>query len=305
MDANGLGDKEAESKEPHDKHYTVLQREISSTDRLRYGAETYDAFMPEVDSKNGGDRSPYLVSRLFETNDENLFNHVKFNLIKQTIDRLGISNPKILDVGCGLQVSRHYLQKLGIECRYFGIDYEHSFNPDAVVDLNDPDTLKDVLPWEPDVVLVLDVLEHLHEEPAQIENVVKNLRGVIGDNSEVIITLPQLYRMDRFKLDHLHYPEHKIRLRQDEWKSILETSFDISEVQGLGYLSVIPYLPMLSKRYKPDNRLGHLFNYLRGTFFEWQGFKPLDLWLSNTIGKLKMFKTISNDIYCIARPKKQ
>lgn len=249
------------------------------------------------------DRSPYLVDRLFKTDDENLFNHVKFHLVKQSIDELGLEKPRILDVGCGLQVARRYFEKLGLQCEYFGIDYEHKFNPHAVVDLNDPRTLDNVLPWEPDVVMMLDVLEHLHEQPAEIEKVLGNLRQVIGDTSTVVVTLPQLYRMDRFKLAHLHYPEHKIRLTQREWRSVLESEFDINRVQGLGYLSVIPYLPMLSKHYTPDNKLGALFTYLRSRFFEWRGFKPLDLFLSNTLGRMAPFKLISNDVLFVAQTK--
>ena len=126
---------------------------------------------------------------------------------------------------------------------------------------------------------------------------------MIPQNCTAIITLPQMYRLDRFKLKHLFYPEHKIRLTQAEWRAVLETHFDIESVQGLGYLSVFPYLPMLSKRYKPDNRLGKLFNLLRSKVFEWGPLKPADLWLSNTLGKIGFMKTISNDILFVAKPK--
>lgn len=247
------------------------------------------------------DRSPYLVKRLFETNERNLFNHVKFNLVKQEIDRLQLEKPRILDIGCGLQVSRQYLEFLDLDFDYFGIDYEPRFNPDAVVDLGDLSGLREKLTWEPDVILALDVLEHLHEDPQEIEKVLSNLNSVMGESTTVIVTLPQMYRMDRFKLSHLHYPEHKIRLTQTEWREILETEFEITAVQGLGYLSVIPYLPMLSKQYKPDNRLGALFTYMRSKLFEWGPFKPIDLFLSNTLGRFGPFKTVSNDILFVGK----
>ena len=250
---------------------------------------------------NTEDRSPYLVQRLFETNEKNLFNHVKFHLVKQAIDRLQLEKPRILDIGCGLQVSRQYLEFLDLDFDYFGIDYEPRFNPDAVVDLGDLTGLKDKLSWKPDVVLALDVLEHLHEDPQEIKNVLANLSSVVDENTTLIVTLPQMYRLDRFKLAHLHYPEHKIRLTQAEWREILESEFEITEVQGLGYLSVIPYLPMLSKKYKPDNRLGALFSFLRSKFFEWGPFKPADLFLSNTLGRFGPFKTMSNDILFVGK----
>ncbi len=261
--------------------------------------------VPTVEVVEKQDRSPYLVNRLLESKEKNLFNHVKFNLVKQEIDKLGLANPKILDIGCGLQVSRQYLEALNLQCEYFGIDYEPRFNPDLVVDLLNPGDAKDHFHWNPDVVLMLDVLEHLHEEMPILEDLLAGVRSLIPDECTMIFTLPQMYRLDRFKLSHLHYPEHKIRLHQSEWRKLLETQFDVHAVQGVGYVSVIPYLPMASKRYTPDNKLGKMFNYMRSSLFEWGPFKPIDLWLSNTIGKLNLFKTVSNDIMFVCTPKKR
>ncbi|MEM6986205.1 MAG: methyltransferase, partial [Pseudomonadota bacterium] len=83
--------------------------------------------------------------------------------------------------------------------------------------------------------------------------------------------------------------------------AILESCLEIVKTQGLGYLSVIPYLPMASKRYTPDNRLGRLFQYLRGTVFEWGPLKPTDLFLSNTLGNVAPFKRWSNDVVFVGR----
>jgi len=246
------------------------------------------------------ENSPYLVKRLFETDEKNLFNHVKFTLVKQEIDKQGIQRPAILDIGCGLQVAKRYLESLDLEFEYFGADYEPKFAPDAVLNLLSPDP---EVNFKPDIVMMLDVLEHLHEDPVGLKKIVGRIKAMIPADCVAIITLPQMYRLDRFKLQHLVYPEHKIRLNQSEWREILETHFTIESVQGLGYLSVIPYLPMLSKRYKADNRLGSMFNRLRSEVFEWAPLKPADLWLSNTLGKLGLMKTLSNDILFVAKPK--
>lgn len=246
------------------------------------------------------ENSPYLVKRLFETNEKNLFNHVKFSMVKQEIDKLNISQPAVLDIGCGLQVAKQYLESLGLDMDYYGADYEPKFSPDAVLDLLSPNPQID---FTPNIVLMLDVLEHLHEDPDELEKIIGRVKDMIPANCTAIITLPQMYRLDRFKLKHLFYPEHKIRLTQAEWRSLLEKHFDISFVQGLGYLSVIPYLPMLSKRYTPDNRLGKLFTFMRSKLFEWGPLKPIDLWLSNTLGKIGFMKTVSNDILFVAKPK--
>jgi len=253
---------------------------------------------------NEVERSPYLVKRLLESEEKNLFSHVKFNLVKKRVESLNKDKPKILDVGCGLQVAKRYLGDLGLSFDYVGVDYESKFSPDFVVDLNYALDLTATLPWEPDVVLVLDVLEHLHEDKAKLDNVVANLAASLPSHCTAIITLPQMYRLDRFKPRHLHYPEHKIRLTQREWRDILSNHFDVTHTQGVGYLSVIPYLVMASRRYKPDNRLGRLFNYLRGNLFEFGPLKPVDLMLSNTLGKIGPLKHVSNDILFVANPKR-
>lgn len=248
-------------------------------------------------------RSGYLVKRLFNTPQNNLFNFVKFRLVNQQIRRMGIERPRVMDVGCGLKVAERFLRALSQDMAYFGIDYEPAFRPDAVVDLNQQGSLNQPMMWTPDVVMLLDVLEHLHEDKADLSQVVKHIAHSMPDSARLIVTVPQWYRLDCFKLRHLHYPEHKIRLTQTEWREILSEHFNIIETQGVGYLSVLPYLPMALPNYKPDNCLGKLFSHLRSNTFEKAWIKPVDLFLSNTLGRLAPFKYLSNDIMFCARPK--
>lgn len=249
-------------------------------------------------------KSQYLVERLTETPDNNLFNYVKLHLVNQHIERSGIARPKIMDIGCGLQIARRFLTAHNKHTSYFGVDYEASFEPDAVVDLNKADSLIVPMKEKPDVVMLLDVLEHLHEDKAELSNVVRHISEAMPMNAQLIVTVPQWYRLDRFKLKHLHYPEHKIRLTNNEWRSLLEEHFDITATQGLGYLSVLPYLPMALRSYKPDNALGKLFMHLRTHTFEKSWMKPFDLFLSNSLGRIAPFKHLSNDILFVARPKR-
>lgn len=248
-------------------------------------------------------RSSYLVERLFNTPENNLFNYVKFKLVNQYIKSTDITRPRIMDIGCGLQVAKRFLCALNQNISYFGIDYEPTFAPDAVVDLNQNGTLDAPMQWTPDVVMLLDVLEHLHDNTDDLSKVVARVAQSVPAHAKLIITVPQWYRLDRFKLKHLHYPEHKIRLTQSEWRGVIEEHFDIKATQGLGYLSVIPYLPMASRLYTPDNRLGRLFNHLRSKTFERAWIKPLDLFLSNTLGRIPPFKYLSNDILFVAVPR--
>ena len=151
--------------------------------------------------------------------------------------------------------------------------------------------------------MLLDVLEHLHEDERDLAEVIRHVADTVPKDAKLIITVPQLYRLDRFKLPHLHYPDHKIRLTQKEWRKLLEENFDIGAVQGVGYLSVLPYLPMASKHYEADNNLGRLFKHLRSKTLEKRVLKPLDLFLSRTLGKTRLFKQISNDILFVATPR--
>ncbi|MFK7993930.1 MAG: hypothetical protein AB8B87_07315 [Granulosicoccus sp.] len=250
-------------------------------------------------------RSSYLVEQLFKTPENNLFNFVKFNLVNSHIKRNSVAFPKVMDIGCGLQVAKRFLKALNTDISYLGVDYEPTFQPDAIVDLNAHNDLIVPMQWNPDVVMLLDVLEHLHEDESELRRVIGNISRSMPANAKLIVTVPQWYRLDRFKLSHLHYPEHKIRLTQSEWRSVLEEHFHITATQGVGYLSVLPYLPMALPNYKSDNKLGQLFQHLRSSTLEKRWIKPLDLFMSNTLGKILPFKYFSNDILFVARPRHQ
>ncbi len=277
------------------------------TDPQRQTAEQRERPTSTVESTQAQQvvRSSYLVERLFQTPEHNLFNYVKFKLVNQHIENTGVAQPWVMDIGCGLQVAKRFLNTFNPNIAYYGIDYEPTFKPDAVVDLNVDGTLEKPMQLKPDVVMLLDVLEHLHDNTEDLDQVIQRVAQSMPQSATLIITVPQWYRLDRFKLKHLHYPEHKIRLTQSEWRNAIEKHFDIRSTQGVGYLSVLPYLPMASRRYTSDNRLGRLFKHLRSVTFERAWIKPIDLFLSNTLGLVKPFKFLSNDILFVAKPRKQ
>ena len=290
---------------PTTQHLPVDGNEDGNENPVSSAAPTtvpLDQATPGTPAAEQVTHSPYLVQRLFDTKENNLFNYVKFHLIRDRIEDLTPPNPRVLDIGCGLKVAHSFLSGLGLQHEYFGVDYESEFNPDAVVDLMSLDRASEDYPWEPDALLLLDVLEHLHEDIDVLDGILKNAAKQCGRSTVVLISVPQMYRLDRFKLSHLHYPEHKIRLTQKEWCELIGKHFHISSVRGYGYLSVIPYLPMASRRYQEKNQLGKLFHFLRGRFFEWSPFKPIDLILSKLLGGIPGFKTWSNGTLIVARP---
>lgn len=95
--------------------------------------------------------------------------------------------------------------------------------------------------------------------------------------------------------------EHKIRLAKAQRKVLIKKHFNILGTQGLGFLSVIPYLPMLSKKFTHDNKLGRLFTHLRSKTFEKAWLKPVDLFLSRTFGKHQLFSNMMNDFLLVAK----
>merc|ERR1712029_614620 len=135
-----------------------------------------------------------------------------------------------------------------------------------------------------DVILMLDVLEHLPGKGPDIQKVVSESAGLLPPQGIILAVVPQLYRLDRLKLPHLHYPDHHVRFTLDEWTTIVRKSATVSEICGIGYLSCAPYLPMLSPWYRDDNLHGRLFRYLRGTLFEWEPLKSAEVFLTSMLG---------------------
>jgi Methyltransferase domain len=245
--------------------------------------------------------SPYLVGRLLTRSDENIFNHVKFRLVAKVLCERGPPRPKVLDLGCGNQLAQRYLTRLGVDMNYFGVDYEAMLGPDLVSDLRAPDAIAERLPWRPDVILLLDVLEHLDGREEDIRGVLALASCLLPPGGLVVVTLPQLYRLDRFKLPHLHYPEHKIRLRQDEWAALLAQKVCVEHVHGLGYVSMLPYLLMAHRGYRDDNNLGRAFRFLRERVIEGDRLRRLDLALTLGLGAAPSLRTWSNDVLFVCR----
>ena len=245
--------------------------------------------------------SPYLVQRYRSQNDENLFNHVKFHLITDALRQHAPASPALLDLGCADQLARRYLTRLGNSFRYCGVDYEVAFEPDIVGDLRDPEHIAPRLPWAPDVILLLDVLEHLDGRESDILQVLQTCRSILPPGGLVLVTVPQMYRLDRFKLPHLHYEEHKVRLRQEEWLELLSCELEVFETRGVGFLSVLPHLVMFSRRYRDDNVLGRLFRHLRGKTLERSALRRIDLWLSRACGSRPSLRQWANDVLFVCR----
>jgi S-adenosylhomocysteine hydrolase len=273
--------------EPPPKYNYIQERGLQTSSHTQESA-TADI----ADVRNGDgiqDNSPYLVQRLLGQKP-NLYGTAKFSVVGGYIRPIAanLDRPvRILDLGCSTSISKEYLSTtLGksVDFEYCGVDYEAAFEPDIVMDITEIERRRSELPWTPDVILMLDVLEHLPGKERDIEKVVSESAKLLPPHGLILAVVPQLYRLDRLKLQHLHYPEHQVRFTLDEWASIIKQGAGISEIRGIGYISCIPYLPMLSPWYRDDNGHGSLFRYLRGTAFEWEPLKPVEVFLTSLLG---------------------
>jgi hypothetical protein len=230
--------------------------------------------------------SPYLVARLTGQRP-NLYGTVKFDAVARELRALGEKlgrPPRILDLGCSTSISRHYLEMNGLEFEYCGVDYEADFDPDIVMDVRRVYDERHKLPWQPDAILLLDVLEHLPGRDADIVAVMRQCNKLIPAHGLVMVVVPQLYRLDRLKLGHLNYPEHQVRFTLEEWHSLITRGMKVMQLRGIGYLSCLPYLPMLSPWYDEQGAHGRFFRFLRGKVFEWAPLKPLEIGLTRLLG---------------------
>ncbi|MEO0623522.1 MAG: methyltransferase domain-containing protein [Pseudomonadota bacterium] len=251
----------------------------------------------------GDVHSPYLVNKLL-TQSPNLYGTVKFKVVADHIRKLGEElgrPPRVLDLGCSTSISREYLAGNDLDFEYCGVDYEAAFAPDIVMDVRRLYAERDRLPWQPDVIMLLDVLEHLPGKAPDIAKVMRECNLLIPAHGSVLVMVPQLYRLDRLKLPHLHYPEHQVRFTLREWQEIIGGEIRIERTEGVGYLSCLPYLPMLSPWYKEDNGHGRLFHYLRGKLFEWGPLKPAEVFVTRLLGSTGLLKGWCNSSFMICR----
>ncbi|MEM9147113.1 MAG: methyltransferase domain-containing protein [Pseudomonadota bacterium] len=266
-------------------------------------ANTATAFEAPVEAPEEDIHSPYLVNRLL-TQKPNLYGTVKFSVVSERIRKLGEQlgrPPRVLDLGCSTSISREYLAANGLEFEYCGVDYEAAFSPDIVMDVRRLYEERGRLPWVPDVIMLLDVLEHLPGKRDDIVRVMRECNRLIPDHGEVLVMVPQLYRLDRLKLPHLHYPEHQVRFTLGEWRDIVASAIRVDRIEGVGYLSCLPYLPMLSPWYKEDNGHGRLFHRLRSKVFEWGPLKPAEIALTRLLGKSRLLRGWCNSSLMVCR----
>ena len=122
--------------------------------------------------------------------------HEKFKRFFEIINPC--KGQKILDVGCGRGEIAYYVAQKG--CEVYSIDYSAAVeitkkileklpvDKKSLVKVKCLDIIEDEIKEKFDIVVLIDVLEHL--TPIQAEKLFKNLKNLLTDNSKVFISTP-------------------------------------------------------------------------------------------------------------------
>lgn len=250
-----------------------------------------------------GNESKIYLPRVYENSKDSLYSHTVFQILSDII-KIIFETAKILDLGCADKRSSRLLTKYGLKIsNYCGVDQNSEFSPDIESDVKDLSIYYENIDFVPNVVLITDVLEHLDGGTKDIQKFLKDLVQKISCDSKVFITVPQMYRLDRFKLKHLYYPEHKVRLTLEEWQNIVSQDFEIEQQIGIGYISVLPYLIMFLPFYSEHGWTGSVFKKSRNILSKSGKIRQLDYFLSRKSQDNLFACRLANDALFVCRKK--
>ena len=221
--------------------------------------------------------------------------------VRRYARRTGKASPRVLDMGCADRAAERCLADAGVAFTYCGLDSEPGSAPDVWGDARALEAQRSRLPWTPDVILLIDVLARLDGRYADIQRALRGARSVLAEDGLVLISVPQMQRLDRLKLPHLGDPRNTVRFTLDEWLALIGQELAVEGTQGSGYLSVLPALPLLAPVYREGNALGRAHRLLRGKVFAWERLQGADTWLSNTVGRVKGLDGWASDALIVCR----
>lgn len=245
----------------------------------------------------------YLVGA-YAASSQSLYSRMLFRNLVAMMKEKQIQFPKVLDLGCADSRGRGLLEKYwGSNFEYFGVDIDENFQPNHVADIRDVKRIFEEINFKPDIILLNDVLEHFDNGKQDIENFLAGIVKHAPKDSLIYITVPQIYRLDCFKLPHLHYPEHQVRFTSIEWASLVGRNFEIQKTQTASYLTGLPYWLMLSSRYRDNNTLGKTFKYIRNKMNRYQWLEQLDQYFVTKWGGNPLLYSLSNGLIfeCVRR----
>ena len=138
-------------------------------------------------------------------------------MVKQWVDKLKPSN--VLDLGCGIGLFGYVFDYLGIDYKGYELS-DHAVKISKIKNIKQGDVTKDLKEKDNDLVLVLDVLEHIEEEDLE-----RTLNYIKEYGNIYIFSIPYIGDPN---LDN--DSTHRIFREKTWWKEKLSKYLQIEEV---------------------------------------------------------------------------
>jgi 2-polyprenyl-3-methyl-5-hydroxy-6-metoxy-1,4-benzoquinol methylase len=163
----------------------------------------------------------------------------KFEFIAKTLLADMAPDAKVLELGCGVGIFANHLKNVKPSIDYFGIDISEV----AIEELKKTGldgAVQSVPPLkftgEADVVIALELLEHLDQEPR--EQIVKEISELIGKTGKAVLSVPN----DCMGAEDV--AEHRVKYSQEEFYKFLRKAFkdvSIHEVSSRPSINSVQY----------------------------------------------------------------
>ena len=139
-----------------------------------------------------------------------------YSFIKEEISKeLLLTDKKlnILNVGSGGDIQKLLQQFKGVSLLNIDIDYLRK--PDIICDITD-NNLSDIINFEPDIVCIFEVLEHIKEP----HNAVKNIYKILKKGGKCICSTPFIFHIHDEPNDYFRFTIHGLKLLFKDFSTI-------------------------------------------------------------------------------------
>lgn len=180
----------------------------------------------------------FLYDEMYEEEKKHWWFKAKRKIILDLIDKVKQKHMKILDSGCGcgyiLPILNSYGEVSAMDFSQYAIEYAKK-NFDGVIKEGD---LNGHIPYEYntfDLILSLDVLEHVPDDKLAL----KNLYNLLDINGKIVITVPaHMFLWSYHDENHMH----KRRYNKSELRNKLKNSG--FTIQYLSYYNTLLFIPI-------------------------------------------------------------
>lgn len=255
--------------------------------------------------------------RVRETRNKSLYGFVKMSVVAELIDGFQKSNKsagistQVMDIRCTFQPAKRLFKNSWLKFEYTGTHLKSMTGADFP-----SQTSAQVQTIEPQaqIVLALDIFTDLYKTPEAFDRKLIKLSNLSIDSSLILISLPPMNCLPGQKIStagNLFTVSGAQPKKANQAKHVrqlclnaLEKHFVIEQVIGIGFLSALPGSLMRSRQYNDNNFRGRVCRYLCDLILDYGPAKPMDLFLTRTLGKIALFRGLSNGILIVTSPRR-